>query len=231
MKEKLNNKRRKQIGLLLQHERKCLKLKQNIIAQKMDARHEYISKIEAGLRRIDILELIEYAEVLGFSITEIAWKIETFLSGLRLLPLPKVNVLGKKIRVDVSWCKNNFMASVGGFLPEKVVFTANTFDNLKTEVEKGLDSQFRELETGGVDVPQWLKNKAYEFEYIFLDARSLLNAYSPYVSLAVISRVSRINQNLLSQYANGYKKARPNQLKRIAEAIQKISKKMAVIVP
>ena len=83
--------------------------------------------MEAGTRRIDILELIEYAEVLGFSITEIAWKIETYLSALRLLPLPKTNVLDKKIRVEVSLCENSFSASVADFLPGAFVFTAETF--------------------------------------------------------------------------------------------------------
>ena len=82
MSEALKNKRWKEIGYLLQHERNCLELGQEIFARKMDARQESISRMEAGTRRIDILELIEYAEVLGFSITQIAWKIETYLSIL-----------------------------------------------------------------------------------------------------------------------------------------------------
>ena len=88
MKSQLYKDRRKLIGSLLQHERTFLKLEQNVIAHKMGVRQEDISKIESGTRRVDILELIEYAEALGFSITEIAWKIETYLTTLRLLPLP-----------------------------------------------------------------------------------------------------------------------------------------------
>ena len=79
-------------------------------------------------------------------------------------------------------------------------------------------------------VPLWLVNKEYDFKYKFLDATSLLKAYSSYISLAVISRVSGINQNLLSQYANGLKKARPNQMKRIIEAINKIGKELSAVV-
>ena len=212
MKKKLYKEKRKQIGYLLQHERKCNKLEQEDIARVLGARQELISKIEAGNRRIDIPELIDYAEALGFSITEFAWKIETYLSAFKLLPPPKSNLLGKKIRVSVSWGDNKFKASLGDVLPGTYAFSANTFAELQIEIEKGL------------------VNKEYEFEYKFLDVRSLLNAYSPYISLAAISRVSGINQNQLSQYANGLRKARPIQMKRIMETIHKIGKELTAVV-
>ena len=230
MKCQLYKDRRKQIGSLLQHERKFLKLEQNVIAHKMGVRQEDISKIESGTRRVDILELIEYAEALGFSITEIAWKIETYLSALRLLPLPKMNVLNKKIRVEVSWCENGFSASVTDFLPGTIVFTSDTFAELQIEVEEGIDSHIKEMVANGDKVPWWLAKKKYEFEYKFSDAASLLNAYSPYVTLAAINRVTGINQNLLSRYAKGQKNASSTQLKRIAEAIQKIGRELTAVV-
>ena len=231
MSEELKNKRWKEIGYLLQHERNCLELGQEVFAREMDVGQESISRMEAGSRRIDILELIEYAEALGFSITEIAWKIETYLSALRLLPLPKMNVLNKKIRVEVSWCENGFSASVTDFLPGTFVFTSDTFAELQIEVEEGIDSHIKGMAANGDKVPWWLAKKKYEFECKFLDARSLLVAYSPYISLASISRVSGINQNLLSQYAKGLKNASSTQLKRIAEAIQKIGKELTAVVP
>lgn len=230
MSKELYNKRRKQIGFLLQHERKCQHLEQEVVAQKMDVKQEDISKIESGTRRIDILELIDYAEVLGGSITEVAWKIETYLSALRLLPLPKMNVLDKKIRVEVSWYENSFSASVADFLPGTFEFTADTFAELQIEVEEGIDSHIKGMVANGDKVPRWLAKKKYEFEYNFSDATSLLNAYSPYVTLAAINRVTGINQNLLSRYANGQKNASSTQLKRIAEAIQKIGRELTAVV-
>ena len=230
MSEELKNKRCEQIGYLLQHERNCQELGQEVFARKMNARQESISRMEAGTRRIDILELIEYAEVLGFSITEIAWKIENYLSALRLLPLPTMNVLDKKIRVEVSWCENSFSASVADIVPGAFVFVADTFAELQIEVEEGIDSHIKGMAANGDKVPWWLAKKKYEFEYKFLDAQSLLNAYSPYIPFSTISRVTDINQNLLSRYAKGTKKASPNQLKRIAEAIQKIGKELTVVV-
>lgn len=230
MNEALKNKRWEQIGYLLQHERNCQELGQEVFARKMDVRQESISRMETGTRRIDILELIEYAEVLGFSITQIAWKIETYLSALRLLPLPKKNVLDKKILVEVSLCENGFSASVTDFLPGTFVFTSKTFAELQIEVEEGIDSHIKEMAANGDKVPWWLANKKYEFEYKFLDVRSLLNAYIPYVSLVAIWRATGISQNLLSRYAKGQKNASPNQIKRIAEAIQKIGKELTAVV-
>ena len=230
MKKKLYKEKRKQIGYLLQHERKCNKLEQEDIARVLGARQELISKIEAGNRRIDIPELIDYAEALGFSITELAWKVETYLSALSLIPPPKRNILGKKIRVDVSWCDNKFIASLGDVLPGTYKFAANTFAELQKEIDEEFKSRIKAMVANGNKVPSWFSNKEYEFEYKFLDVRSLLNAYSPYISLAAISRVSGINQNQLSQYANGLRKARPFQMKRIIEAIHKIGEELTAVV-
>ena len=79
-------------------------------------------------------------------------------------------------------------------------------------------------------MPWWLAKRKYDFEYKFLDVRSLLNAYIPYVSLVAIWRATGISQNLLSRYAKGQKNASPNQIKRIAEAIQKIGKELTAVV-
>ena len=226
----LRENRRKQIGILLQHERKCQGLGQVDVAQKFGERQEFISKIEASKRKIDVLELIEYAEALGFSLTEIAWKIETYLSGQNLLPLPNSNVLHKKFRVDVSWCENKLSAKIVDDLPGTIIFTANTFVELQTEIKERFEIYVKMVLETGYKGARWLVKNEYEFEYNFLDAISLLNAYNPYISLAAISNVSGINQNQLSQYANGLKKARPKQLQRIKEAIHEIGKVFSVVV-
>ena len=110
------------------------------------------------------------------------------------------------------------------------MFTAETFAELQIDVEEGVDSHLKEMAANGDKVPWWLAKKKYDFEYKFLDVRSLLNAYSPYVPFAAISRITDIRQSLLSRYANGTKNASPNQLKRIAEAIQKIGKELTAVV-
>jgi len=231
MKKTLFEKRRGHVGRLLQRERKCLHIEQSYLAKKMGVRQEQISKIEVGKRRIDIIELISYCEALNYSLTEVAWKIETYLHAEGLLPPPKTNIKKKKIGVEVSWCENKFSASFREFLPKTVVLTANTLDDLQKEVKKKIETLVDAMTKVGGKVPRWIEKNEYEFEYKFSDATSLLKAYVPnYLSLAAISRTSGINQNLLSQYANGFKNARPDQMKRIMDAIHKIGKELMAAV-
>ena len=67
-----------------------------------------------------------------------------------------------------------------------------------------------------------------EFEY-HLDAAALLQMCSPYASIAAISRVSGINQHQLSHYANGIKKPRPEQRRRIVEGLHRIGRELISI--
>lgn len=231
MKNKLYEKRRKKIGFLLKSERRHLKLRQQDVAQKLGVRQELISKIEVNQgRRIDINDLISYCEALNYSLSEFASKIETYLHAEGVLPPPKNNIKNKIIRVYVFWSEEHFSASFKKITPETVVFTANTFAELQNEVKKRFNFHVEKMIKAGKKVPLWIVKNEYKFEYKFSDATSLLKAYTSYLSLAAISRVSGINESQLSQYANGMKKARPNQMKRIVDAINKIGKELTAAV-
>ena len=231
MDKELNENRRKKVGFLLKSEREYFRYDQKYIAQKMGVRQYLISKIEAGKRRIDVIELINYCEALKYSLSEFAWKIETYLHAEGLLPPPKTNIKEKKIGVEVSWRENKFSATYREIAPKTVTFTANTFADLQQEAWNTMKNLVKAVEKASGKVLWRIKKEKYEFEYIFHDAQSLLNAYSPYISLAVISKTSDINPSLLSQYANGLKKASPKQLKRIADSINKIVTVLTPPVP
>ena len=117
----------------------------------------------------------------------------------------------EKIVVNVSWCDKNFGASLSENVPG---------ETLNFHVE-GMIAE-------GDNVPQWLRKGDYELEY-HLDASALLQMCSPYASIAAISRASGINQHQLSHYANGIKKPRPEQRRRIIEGIHKIGRKLIAI--
>ena len=136
----------------------------------------------------------------------------------------------EKIRVDVAWCDKNFGASLGENVPGAVVVTAKTFAELQKEVKDTLVFHVEGMVRDGDEVPQWLAEGDYEFEYNFMDVAALLRAYEPFVSLAAISRSSGINQHLLSHYANGIKKPRPQQRERIVKGIHNIGKELLAIV-
>lgn len=136
----------------------------------------------------------------------------------------------EKIRVDVSWCDKNFGASLGENVPGAVVLTAATYDELQQRVAETLRFHVEGMIEDGDDVPQWLRDGDYEFEYNLVDTATLLRAYGPFVSLAAISRATGINQQQLSHYASGTKKPRPAQRQRIVDGIHKIGRELIAVV-
>ena len=71
----------------------------------------------------------------------------------------------EKIIVNVAWCDKNFGGSLGSNVPGAVVFTAPTFEALQKEAKESLEFHIEGLMENGEDVPEWLKNGDYEFEY------------------------------------------------------------------
>ena len=136
----------------------------------------------------------------------------------------------EKIKVDVAWCDKNFGASLGDNVPGAVVLTAKTYEELLREVPETLRFHVEGMMSDGDDVPQWLIDGDYEFEYNLIDVATVLRAYEPFVSLAALSRASGINQHLLSHYANGLKQPRPQQRQRIVDGIHKIGRELLAVV-
>jgi len=132
----------------------------------------------------------------------------------------------EKIIVNVSWCNKNFAASLGDNVPGAVVFTADTFEELQREAKESLEFHVQGMIDDRDDVPQWLVEGDYEFEYVYLDTAALLRSSERFASLAAISRATGINQRQLSHYATGLKKPRPKQRQRIVEGLHKIGRQL-----
>lgn len=136
----------------------------------------------------------------------------------------------EKIRVDVAWCNKNFSASLGENVPGAVIFTAATIDELYKEAKDTLRFHVEGMLFDGDDVPQWLVDGDYEFEYNFVNVAALIRACEPMVSIAAISRATGINQHQLSHYATGLKNPRPQQRARIVDGIHKIGRELLAVV-
>ena len=128
----------------------------------------------------------------------------------------------EKIRVDVAWCEKNFSAALGENVPGVVVFTAKTFEELKKEARASLEFHIEGMFEDCDEVPQWIIDGDYEFDYHFINTAALIRSCEPFTSIAAISRATGINQHQLSHYANGLKNPRPQQRQRIVEGIHKI---------
>lgn len=132
----------------------------------------------------------------------------------------------EKVTVSVQWCGKNFGATFSDNVPGAVAFTAKDIDELKKEAHDTLSFHTEGLMEDGEDVPQWLRDGNYELVFSYVDVATLLHACEPYVSLAAISRVSGINQGQLSHYANGMKKPREEQRRRIVESLHSIGQQL-----
>lgn len=97
------------------------------------------------------------------------------------------------------------------------------------EIPETLQFHVEGMVADGDEVPEWLRNGEYEFDYE-LDTAALIRSCEQYASLAAISRASGVNERLLSHYANGIKKPRPQQRERIVEGLHEIGRKLIAVV-
>lgn len=135
----------------------------------------------------------------------------------------------EQIRVNIEWYNHNFGASLGDNVPGAVVLTAKTYDELMKEIPETLRFHVEGMVADGDDVPQWLRDGDYTFDY-HLDTAALIRSCEPYASLAAISRASGVNERQLSHYANGIKKARAQQRERIVEGLHEIGRRLIAVV-
>ena len=76
MKEDLYNNRYKSFCKVLKKERKYHHLSQVILAKKLGIPQSFISKTEIGKRRLDIIELLEYCDAMGLTLTDFVFRME-----------------------------------------------------------------------------------------------------------------------------------------------------------
>ena len=71
------------LGEMLAAARERAKLKQSDVAAKLNLPASYLSKIENGTRRLDVVELLRIAEAMGTDPSEIVRRVTTALSRIR----------------------------------------------------------------------------------------------------------------------------------------------------
>ena len=133
------------------------------------------------------------------------------------------------IKVTIGWCEKNYAASVDEQVPGAVVATDKTFEGIKKAIAEAVVFHVEGMQADGDNVPDWLSNGEYQFEWI-LETSALLRNCEKYTSIAAISRATGINEQQLSHYANGIKKPRPQQRERIVNGLHKIGHEFLSVV-
>ena len=75
-----NYKKRRMIGEILRSARVKQYPDQRDFARKLGRSQSYISKTEAGERKMDLVELMDYCDALGITLMELAWKFYSRLN-------------------------------------------------------------------------------------------------------------------------------------------------------
>lgn len=129
----------------------------------------------------------------------------------------------KQIIVSVAWKNSAFDGTVfNEFGYGELRIIDPDFCNFTDSVQSSIDIGFEEWVKLGNGIPDWYFYGEYEIVYKYSNIACMLKAYTNYVSLAAISRVTGINQTLLSHYANGLKNPRRKQRECIIAGLRKI---------
>jgi len=76
MEKAIYTKRQKKLGALLRLARRKALLSQAALAEKLDKPQSFVSNYETGQRRLDVVELVAIAEVLGISASDVVAEVE-----------------------------------------------------------------------------------------------------------------------------------------------------------
>ena len=72
------------------------------------------------------------------------------------------------IKVTVAKSNKNYSATLSKNVPGAVLFTADTYEELQEKAKKVLKFHIDGMVADGDDVPNWLLNGEYKFEYNML---------------------------------------------------------------
>ena len=117
---------------------------------------------------------------------------------------------------------NNYSA----YIPELdgCIATGDNIQETVNNIEEAVEFHLAGLKEEGLDIPELFKND-YKFIYK-IDFESLFDWFSGVLTKSGISKLTGMNQSLISQYANGIKKPSTKQTKRIEQAIHSFGEEL-----
>ena len=130
------------------------------------------------------------------------------------------------IRINIDWCEHNYCAA-----PENqdiaCICTAKTFDKVQKEMEEALKEHIEWMKQDGDAVPAEFEGQ-WAFEW-HLTTAALLHYTEKMIPKSSLAKVTGINQQQLTHYANGYRVPRPTMRQRIVNGLHAIAEKVLSI--
>ncbi len=129
----------------------------------------------------------------------------------------------EKITVTVGLTENNYSAHL--VIGDGVVAaTGKTFVELKKEMQDAVEFHLEGMREDNDDIPEEF-TKPFQLVYQF-DAESLLSHYRGIITNAALERLTGINRRQLTHYASGLRKPRPEQRKKIEQALHRLGNEL-----
>lgn len=131
----------------------------------------------------------------------------------------------EKILVVVEKAESNYAA----FIPELdgCVATGTSVKEVKESVQEAVIFHLEGMKEDGLDIPQGFQGN-YAFQYK-MDIESFFEWFQGVLTKAGISKLTGMNQSLVSQYANGLKKPSKKQTNRIQTALHEFGEELLQI--
>jgi hypothetical protein len=128
--------------------------------------------------------------------------------------------------VNVAKTSEGYTASID-ILPGWVLGMTGSFDGFKKELQESIDVYVEWAKEDGDEYPAVFDGE-YEFEYKF-DVESLLYCYTGIFTRSAMSRLTGINEKQLGHYACGRSRPRPEQKRKITNALHKLGKELMAV--
>jgi hypothetical protein len=127
----------------------------------------------------------------------------------------------KKLKVIV--CKAN--DGVSAHLPELdgYVIARSTVAKLKKELRAGVLFHIQGLYEE--EKQEWM-NGDFEFDFLFKDIPSLVEAYNGFINQSSLARIAGINEGQMRQYVSGVKNPTKKTLERIETGVKKYASEL-----
>lgn len=132
------------------------------------------------------------------------------------------------IKIEIHWCEKNFACAYDYPDFGCIVVTNKTLDGLKKAFIESLQWHIESAIEDGEFVPEFFQSGDYVIDFE-LATSALLRTAEQYTTMAALSRVTGINQRLLSNYASEVKKPRPAQREKIISGLREIGNSMLSI--
>lgn len=131
----------------------------------------------------------------------------------------------KSIIVILEKSEENYSAYIPAL--DGCVATGDSLHQVKQRIEEAVEFHLDGMKEAGLDIPEPFQND-YNFVYK-IDIESLFDWFSGVLTKSGISKLTGMNQSLVSQYANGIKKPSSKQSKKIEDAIHNFGEELLSI--